>query len=409
MHCCLLQRSLSLALVAAIAGGLAAAEWKPHVVRQFDGSAPQIEIPAKLQIVTEAWKRVAAVPYLIYMPEKDRLLMLVNCDTGPGGKPPHLAMTMSSDDHGVAWTAPTPVHRDAQGTPVGLGLGLTYLGRGRVLVYTGEVGGERRFSNDYGATWKDSVAVAPTSGGEPWAVWCPALAEGNEPQGIASHLAETGYAVHQTVGGGPTYAQAHLRWSDDGGRTWSNGIRVPQWKGVNEVALLQAANGDWVAACRTDSPARFKNDIDHYEGLGVSLSKDRGKIWSQPKILYDYGRHHPSMLRMPNNDIVMTYVVRKGYDATADGYPRFGVEAVVSRDNGQTWNLDHRYMLHSWTGVIRGERGWCCSPQNTSSVLLPDGSILTAFGTGYRINTGARDVGLVQWRLATTEPPANAK
>lgn len=32
----------------------------------------------------------------------------------------------------------------------------------------------------------------------------------------------------------------------------------------------------------------------------------------------------------------MTYVVRKGYVNTADGFPQFGIEAVVSRDNGQT-------------------------------------------------------------------------
>ncbi len=37
-------------------------------------------LPAQFQIVTESWNRVVAVPYIIYMPEKDRLLMLVNCD-----------------------------------------------------------------------------------------------------------------------------------------------------------------------------------------------------------------------------------------------------------------------------------------------------------------------------------------
>ena len=33
--------------------GAAAADWKPHVVRQLNGAAPAISIPAKLQIVTE--------------------------------------------------------------------------------------------------------------------------------------------------------------------------------------------------------------------------------------------------------------------------------------------------------------------------------------------------------------------
>ena len=44
------------------------------------------------------------------------------------------------------------------------------------------------------------------------------------------------------------------------------------------------------------------------------------------------------------------------------------------------------------------------SSQATSSQLLPDGSILTAFGTGYRVHAegqAPRDVGLVRWRPNT--------
>ena len=108
----------------------------------------------------------------------------------------------------------------------------------------------------------------------------------------------------------------------------------------------------------------------------------------------------------------MTYVVRLGYVRNAEGFPQFGVEAVVSHDNGQTWDLDHRYLLHTWVGNRKGSnesapgpQEWWASSQATSSVLLPDGSIMTAFGTGYRSKPDAnnqstpRDVGLVQWRL----------
>ena len=50
---------------------------------------------------------------------------------------------------------------------------------------------------------------------------------------------------------------------------------------------------------------------------------------------------------------------------------------------------------------------WPRGSQQTSSVLLPDGSILTAFGTGYRATVpeddpqkfNPRDVGLVNWRV----------
>jgi len=176
---------------------------------------------------------------------------------------------------------------------------------------------------------------------------------------------------------------------------------------------VRAKNGDLVAACRTDFRGKFRTEVDHYEGLAVSVSKDNGYTWSSPNRLYDWGRHHPSMVVLPNADVVMTYVVRRGYPDTAEGFPQFGIEAVVSHDNGQTWDLDHRYVLASWAGNRKGPTCWWASSQATSSVLLPDGSILTAFGTGYRAQSGPdglptpRDVGLIQWRA--NKGPVNAE
>ena len=39
-------------------------QWKAHEVRQINGWASAIRLPAKVQIVTESWNRVAAVPYV---------------------------------------------------------------------------------------------------------------------------------------------------------------------------------------------------------------------------------------------------------------------------------------------------------------------------------------------------------
>ncbi len=398
-----LRRLLIPLILMGVSTSWTAAEWKPHVVRQLNGLGQEIRLSAKLQIVTERWNRVAAVPYLVYMPEKDRLLLLVNRDYGPALKPVHYAMVLWSDDHGATWSEPRPVHLDAQGTPVGMGTSLTYLGQGKLLVHAGD---SRWFSQDYGATWGNPVPVGPTPDKRPWYVWDPLLADREEKTSRIMRLLETGYTGLRPPGKGPGYQQGYLRESLDEGRTWNAGIRVPQWEGVSEVALLRAANGDLVAACRTDIPARFKGEtLDHYEGLGISISKDGGRTWSDVKKLYDWGRHHPSLLLMPNHDIVMTYVVRKGYVDTSDGYPQFGIEAVFSHDHGQTWDLDHRYLLHTWAGNRKGPNAWWASSQATSSVLLPQGDILTTFGTGYRSQPGKdglptpRDVGLVLWHL----------
>jgi hypothetical protein len=403
-------RNATLAFVVAQLSGvwLMAAPWKPHVVRQCNGAAAQIRIPAKLQIVTESWNRVVAVPYLVYMPEKDRLLMLVGCDY------PHRAMLTESDDHGVTWSPVRPVVREK---PLGMGTGLTYLGQGRLMMNTGD---QRWFSRDYGATWGDPVAVGPAPDGRGWAAWDPWFAERDATTGQIVRLVETGYTSFGTPGSGQPYERGYLRFSSDLGRMWTAAVQVPQWNGVSEVAIVQAASGDWVAGCRTDISPRWKGkELDHFEGLGVSISNDRGMTWSAVQRLYDWGRHHPSLLLMPSRDILMTYVVRNGYVDTADGFPQFGIEAVVSHDNGQTWDLDHRYLLDVWPGNRKGRsenqpgpQAWWASSQATSTVLLLDGSLLTAFGTGYRSQPGPgnlptpRDVGLVLWRVA--DQPLNA-
>jgi Neuraminidase (sialidase) len=250
------------------------------------------------------------------------------------------------------------------------------------------------------------VAIAPTPEGKPWYTWDPPLVERDATTGKVTRLVETGYTWWKPPEVQVAHQQGYIRSSTDEGKTWSEAVKVPEWQAISEVALLRAANGDLVAACRTDMPRRMEGDIDHAEGLGVSISKDNGRTWSAVEWLYEWGRHHPAMILMPNGDIVMTYVVRRGYTADKDGFPRFGIEAITSRDHGRTWDLDHRYILHSWTGKRKGDDTyWWPSSQATSSVLFADGSILTAFGTGYRVDTQAtyppspRDVGLIQWRL----------
>lgn len=377
------------------AGGQIPLGWKPHTVQQLNGTDPLIQLDAQFQIVTERWNRSIAVPYLAYMPEKDRLLMLVTCDYDP-----YRPFVMTSDDHGATWSdlqvvSPSPEAK-------GVGNSLTYLGAGRLLFSAAL---HFWFSIDYGETWEGPVPEPPASNGKPWYDWDPYLVDRDPGTGEVIRLVQTGC---NWVGGemrSPTaYWQAYLRSSTDGGRTWSDEIQVPQWRAVNEVALLRAKNGSLVAACRTDMAREYTGRIDHWCGLGVSISKDNGKNWSHVNRLYDYGRHHPCMVLMPGGEIVMTYVVREGYVYTPDGFPQFGIEALVSRDQGETWDFDRRYILHHWVGHLKGPTYWWPSSQATSTVLLPDRSLLTAFGTGYRCRADAkglsvpRDIGLLRWQ-----------
>jgi hypothetical protein len=403
--------------VVLIASSVGLAEWQPHEVRQQNGKDPEVQLPARFQIVTESWHRVVAVPYMIYMPEKDRLLMMVGCDY------PHRAYILTSDDRGANWTDPRPAGVDKDGKPsVSLATSLVYLGNGNALFYTDNLQifydfftdeqpvnsngqlvdtaqksrtGVRWFSRDYGKTWGDLVPIGPTPDGQPFYFWDPPLVDRDQKTGKVTRIAESGYVMNEQRFHG------YIRFSTDEGQTWSETIKVPQWDRASEIGLCRAGNGDLIAGCRTDRPEG--ETLDHYDGLGISISKNDGHTWSTVNKIYDYGRHHPSLVLMPDGDIVMTYVVRLGYIDSKDGFRQFGVEAVVSHDHGRTWDLDHKYILHAWVGNRKGPNAWWPSSQSTASRLLPDGSIITAFGTGYRIGEwqAPRDVGLVRWRLNT--------
>ena len=380
---------------------------RQHIVRHINGNGASVVVSAERQLISEPWQgENAQMPYLVYMPEKDRLLMLVEC------RQPIQTAFITSDDHGRTWRDRRWMSTDVKGEPNGVALGLTYLGDGRLLAFPENVVTGQWISEDYGETWR-KVSVSDTVAER--YVWDPLLVL-RDTEGRVTRLVEGSYRPTGKPRGLPSreFSQAFLRSSVDGGQTWSDEVKVPQWLGVNELSLIVAGNGDWVAACRLDEPPEIagENYPDLYSGLGVSISKDQGDSWSERRVLHDFGRHHPSMVLLPDGRIVMTYVVRAGYPETADGFPQFGIEAVVSRDHGQTWDLDDRYILAEWIGnisVVSGlTNGWC-SPQSTSTVLLPDGSLITAFGTGQRNLTGAKvwlmDVALVRWRVA----PAAAK
>ncbi len=375
---------------------------KKHIVQQINGEFEPVSLPAEIQWVSEPWYKErkdenAQMPYLVYLPEKDRVIMSVITHH------PTCTAFIYSDDHGKTWSKRSWFSVDDKGNPkTGIVLGLTDLGSGKLLVYKENITHGQWRSNDFGKTWK---SLETTDSKKKQYGWDPLLVIKNS-QGQITKMFEASYRPTGVAWGAAegSYSQGYFRSSSDEGITWSESVKVPQWHGVNEVNLIQAANGNLIAACRTDYPSRFAHHkLDHFGGLAVSISKDEGKNWSDKKPVYEWGRHHPSMVLMPNGDIVMTYVVRLGLPATHEGFPQFGVEAIVSHNHGQTWDKDHRYILAKWVGNITGGHAWFCSVQSTSTVLMPDGMLLTAFGTGFRNPIGSKickmDVALVRWRL----------
>ena len=129
------------------------------------------------------------------------------------------------------------------------------------------------------------------------------------------------------------------------------------------------------------------------DGGLLLLSKDDGKTWSPLNFVFGAGRQHANLLRLANGDLVMTMIRRLDLkDAKLASYRR-GCDAVISRDNGLTWDVDHMYVLDEFSGIGTDNVGWyrtLCG--HVFSILLDDGRILTTYGN-YR-NAGA----LILWK-----------
>ncbi len=365
-----------------------------HTIFQHNGTAGAIPSDAEIYWVSRDWVENAQMPYLAWMPEQSKLFMLFE-----SGYPIKAAM-MTSTDGGVSWSAPSLLPASSS-----YALGLVNLGGGQLLA-TGPTSSHNiSRSTDYGVTWTGNTP-SPVPSPEIY-LWDPPVVTGPAGGGMYNMAsAGHGYTGEPWGSSAAPYSQGYIRFSTDSGATWGNAISVPQWLGINEVTMIKAANGNLIAAGRTDYPARFaESQVDQFSGLVVSISTDNGATWSAVNHLYEWGRHHPCMVLMPNGDIVMTYVVRMGYTPDEKGFPRYGVEAVISKDDGVTWDLDHRIILATWSGNVKGDKLWYGGVQSTSTVVLPDGTLVTAFGTGFEnapeTTLCQMDVALVRWKIPT--------
>ena len=367
-----------------------AGNWKKHTVTRLDPDYPNLKMPALFQYVSEPWNRIALYPFMQYMPEKNRLIAVMGCDR------PHVPFLTTSDDGGATWTEPRKIRDD-----VSRGLGnICYLGNGRIIVTVNNPP-RRCYSDDYGETFPRTVPVNKIADGVELhdSMGTPFI-DRNPRTGQIDRLVNVRYEY----GYEKKHSQPYIRFSTNMGKTWTPDKLVPQWSGFNEVEMVRAKNGDLVCVLRSDVHKRYKNRNDHFGGMGVSISKDNGQTWSNVNLLYEWGRHHQSPVVMPNGDIVVSYVVREGYPPNENGYPTFGIEAIVSHDHGQTWDLDHIYVLYEWDGhLVDNPDYWMASPQITSTAVLPDGDLVTIFSGGEReigFEGDPRQIGVVRWHLA---------
>ena len=239
----LFRRLSALLLVPIVITTARADEWKAHAIRQLNGKVEDVRIPAPDRDRELESRRGGAV-YRLHARERPSahvggLRLSASCRGSVQRRSRRDVEFAETRDPGDRWQS-RGRSRD----------GAVLLGGGQVLLYADS----RRFSRDYGQTWTESVPLEPTPDGKPWAIWDPPLVDRDAQTGKILRLVETGYAWFLPPEVTTAHQQAYLRCSTDEGRTWSRAAKVPQWEAVSEVAVMRAANGHMVAACRTDIP-----------------------------------------------------------------------------------------------------------------------------------------------------------
>ena len=351
----------------------------------------------------EAYDGCMAIPYMSKVPDKENCLLLTMC----GGLGFRIHKLLESTDEGETW-------HDLPGAEPKAGTGLTACGNGVILLNDGYVRSE-----DFGKTWQYFQRPSDPRFGTPIYGWDPALID---PASNGQHLYLTGHYCRDF-----NFMEERLipciRESFDAGKTWTAWQGIPEFVGCNEVALAYNAKGEIVCGIRASTMMSPSNDQS--DRLETSYSTDGGKTWAATTVVAGNGRHHPCLVLLPDGRMVMTYVVRLGY-ADVDGKFAYGIEAVVSYDDGHTWDTDHRYILSRWTHdcMFRMEDGsmapmehYYGAPQCTSTVYLPESDCLvTVYGTAQNADhrTPARHVapfqtGMIKWKPLPKESYSGVK
>lgn len=374
--------------------------WKEHFVKQGDGHGGWEVRPAEYQILQHP-DGLWTPPFGLALMDNGELI-LMGMHQAPD-KTERIVYTFSAD-MGESWSEFHTIPDSEAGRP----MMLANLGGGR-LTFVSE---QRYFSDDYGRSWPQRIQHNIAHG-----------MEGNSHvemgrDGMACRMAIIGTTAESLKEWPHGAGETHFNWSDDSGRTYRDDVAPPEWywddvhdgktyrRGVSEGSVTRAANGWLIAALRTDMPARYfapyletpgeKEGVyydDSLEGTAVSISEDDGRTWSPLNILFDAGRHHAHLLRTESGEIVMTVTVRADVrDGVLASYRR-GCDALVSKDNGLTWNLDQRIVLDEY-GYYNSEKWFNGECGHLYSLLLPDGQILTAHA-----NYPMKGMSLIRWSL----------
>ena len=159
---------------------------------------------------------------------------------------------------------------------------------------------------------------------------------------------------------------------------FSEGDRVEAWRvdpGSGEMTFVGAVpavekNGVKIDACEPHAIQLEDGSLlCHFRGEGSgffttfqTVSRDLGGTWTAPeRLLPDRGGAPAHLYEHSSGVLISAYGYREG--------PRYGVRAMLSADNGKSWEKDRIL----WETDVSGDLGY------PATVELEDGTLLTVF------------------------------
>ena len=173
--------------------------------------------------------------------------------------------------------------------------------------------------------------------------------------------------------------------STDGGKTWEGPELIVDWGSEGANTLLPSgrilatmryqrppAPGDTPEIRRHMGTYPGKKGLDGFKNLFLMDSDDGGRTWSAPRMLTTgFGQTFGYPAAQSDGTVVVIHDTRYGPGPA-------GARAMISRDEGKTWEDEVYYLDHSkFTGSY------------SASVVLSDDTILTISGSSQAGNTWA--------------------
>lgn len=177
-------------------------------------------------------------------------------------------------------------------------------------------------------------------------------------------------------------ANVQLCRSRDRGVTWQFSEGLMDWDCAEfgEISAIRLQDGRLLAALRRQVPGTVG---EGFEDNLLTESVDGGRHWSRPVQLTNNAEVHAYLTALQDGRLLATY---------ANYHLPYGVSAIVSEDQGRTWDREHPIQLALSADVYTG---WPVTLQ------LSDGSLITSYAstTYYREVPDHFTCEVVRWSL----------